>query len=78
MVIAESKTIDNPKPDKNPKKVGYLKMMVIDDLNSDTITDHVKESVENTADLTTDDSSSYTKLKKHVHSPIIRLEFIHG
>ncbi|SFS95085.1 ISXO2-like transposase domain-containing protein, partial [Porphyromonadaceae bacterium NLAE-zl-C104] len=27
-----------------------------------------KEHVESTADLTTDDSTSYTKLKEHVHS----------
>ena len=43
-------------------------MMVIDDLKSETITDHVKEQVENTADLTIDDSTSYTTLKEHVHS----------
>ena len=66
--MAESQTADNPKQGKKPKKVRYLKMMVIDDLKSKTITDNVKEQVENTADLTTDDSSSYTKLKEHVHS----------
>lgn len=43
-------------------------MKVIGDLKSGTITKNVKEHVENTADLTTDDSTSYTKLKEHVHS----------
>ena len=68
LVIAESRTVDHPKPGKKPKKVGYLKMIVVDDLKSETITDHIKERVENTADLTSDDSTSYTKLKKHVRS----------
>ena len=67
-VMAESKTVENPKPGKKPKKVIYLKMKVISDLKSGTITRNVKEYVESTADLTTDDSTSYTKLKEHVHS----------
>jgi uncharacterized membrane-anchored protein YhcB (DUF1043 family) len=66
--MAESKTVENPKPGKKPKKVRYLKMKVINDLKADTITKNVKEHVESTADLTTDDSTSYTKLKEHVHS----------
>ena len=68
LVIAESRTVDNPKQGNKPKKVGYLKMIVVDDLKSSTITDNVKEQVENTADLISDDSTSYTKLKKYVHS----------
>ncbi len=65
--MAESKTVENPKAGKKPKKVRYLKMKVISDLKSETITKNVKDHVENTADLTTDDSASYTKLKEHVH-----------
>jgi len=68
LVMAESKTVENPKPGKKPKKVRYLKMKVINDLKAGTITRNVKEHVESTADLTTDDSTSYTKLKEHVHS----------
>jgi uncharacterized membrane-anchored protein YhcB (DUF1043 family) len=64
----ESKTVENPKAGKKPRKVRYLKMKVISDLKSGTITKNVKEHVENTADLTTDDSTSYTQLKEHVHS----------
>jgi hypothetical protein len=43
-------------------------MKVISDLKSETITKNVKDQIESTADLTTDDSTSYTKLKEHVHS----------
>lgn len=68
LVMAESKTVESPKAGKKPKKVRYLKMKVINDLKSDTITKNVKEHIENTADLTTDDSTSYTQLKEHVHS----------
>jgi len=68
LVMAESKTVENPKAVKKPKKVRYLKMNVISDLKSETITKNVKEHVENKADLMTDDSTSYTKLKEHVHS----------
>lgn len=66
--MAASKTVENPKAGKKPKKVRYLKMKVISDLKSGTIAKNVKEHVEITADLTTDDSTSYTKLKEHVHS----------
>jgi hypothetical protein len=43
-------------------------MKVISDLKSGTITKNVKDQIESTADLTTDDSTSYTKLKEHVRS----------
>lgn len=68
LVIAESKTVENPKPGMKPKKVGHLKMTVIDDLKADTITKNVKEQVEQTSDIISDDSTSYTKLEGHVHS----------
>ena len=68
LVMAESKTAENPKSGKKPKEVRYLKMKVISDLKSNTITKNVKEHIENTADLITDDSTSYTQLKEHVHS----------
>ena len=67
-VMAESKTVENPKTGKKPKRVRYLKMKVISDLKSETITKNVKDQIESTADLTTDDSTSYTELKEHVHS----------
>src|SRR5690554_3375751 len=45
LVMAESKTVENPKPGKKPKKVRYLKMKVISDLKSGTITRNLKEHV---------------------------------
>jgi hypothetical protein len=68
LVMAENKTVESPKAGNKPKKVRYLKMKIINDLKSDTITKNVKEHIENTADLTTDDSTSHTQLKEHVHS----------
>lgn len=68
LIMAESKPVDNPKSGKKPKKVRYIKMIVICDLKSDTMTDNVKKQVENTADLTTDNSTSYTKLEEHVNA----------
>ena len=59
--MAERKTVDHPKQGKKSKKVRYLKMIVIDDLKSDTITENAKEQVENTADLTTCDSTELVK-----------------
>ncbi len=61
-------TDENPKDGMKLKKVGHLKMTVIGDLKADTIADNVKEQVEQTADITSDESTSYTKLKEHVNS----------
>ena len=72
-VMVESKTVKSPKAGKKSKKVRYLKMKVIEDLKSETITKNVKEHVKGTADLTTDDSTSYTKLKEHVHSHAVSI-----
>ncbi len=56
------------------KKVGFLKMVVIPDLKSNTITGEVINNINSNAELTTDDSTSYTKLMNHVkshHSQVI-------
>jgi len=47
LVMAESKTVENPETGKKPKKVRYLKMKVkvINDLKSGSITKNVKEHV---------------------------------
>lgn len=68
LVMTESKTVENPKHGKKPKQVKYLKMKVMEDLLSDTIAKKVKEHVESTADVISDDSTSYTKIKNHVRS----------
>ena len=60
-------------PDKGKgRKVGYLKMKVISDLKSETITTQVKESISSEACLDTGDSTSYVDLKDVVseHRPV--------
>jgi len=68
LVMAESTFVENPKKGRKPKRVSHIKMIVINDLKSNTITDVVKEQVDKSAELITDDSTSYSKLKKHVKS----------
>jgi len=64
---------DAEAPDKGKgRKVGYLKMKVISDLKSETITTQVKESISSEACLDTGDSTSYVDLKDVVseHRPV--------
>ena len=68
LVMAESTFVDSPKNVRKPKSVKHIKMQVIKDLKSITITDIVKEQVDKFAQLITDDSTSYYKLKEHVQS----------
>lgn len=73
LVMAESEFVENPKPGRKPKRVNHIKMQVISDLKSNTITSIVKEQVDKSADLTTDDSTSYTKLIEHVNSHVAKV-----
>jgi hypothetical protein len=70
--MAESKPVEGQttKTGKS-RQVGHLKMIVINDLRSDTITSHVEKSVSNQARIDSDDSTSYGKLKDIVkeHCP---------
>lgn len=68
LVMAESEFVENLKPGQKPKRVNHIKMQVISDLKSNTITSIVKEQIDKSADLITDDSTSYTKLIEHVNS----------
>lgn len=68
VVMTESTIVDNPKPGKKPKRVNHLKMVVIEDLKADTISNTVKDHVGKSAELTTDDATPYTKLAQHVKS----------
>jgi transposase-like protein len=56
-----------------PRQVGHLKMIVINDLKSETITPLVKKNVSDEATIDSDDSTSYVKLKDVVkeHRPQI-------
>lgn len=67
LVMAESKEVEGNTTKKGkPRKVGFLKMQVIDDLKSGTITPIVGQFVSKDAELLTDDSTSYVDLKDKV------------
>ena len=66
VVMSESTFIENPKSGKKPKRNNHLKMLVVYDIKADTISNTVKEDVDPSAELTTDDGTPYTKLAEHV------------
>ena len=63
----------HPRKGKPSKVVGHLKMQVIPDLKTQTVTDVAKKHLEPSVELTTDDSTSYHKLGEHVqkHQTVI-------
>ncbi len=72
LVMAESVIVkDKFTKTGKPRKVRYIKMQVIENLESETITSIVENNVSRTATLDTDDSTSYVKLKNVVkeHNP---------
>ena len=68
LVMTESEFIQNPKPNKKPKRVGHIKMKIVNDLSADTTVEIVKEQVDAQAEITSDDSTSYSKLEQVVKS----------
>lgn len=72
LVMVESKPVEGKTTKTGkPRQVGHLKMIVINDLKSDTITPLVKKNVSDKANIDSDDSTSYVKLKDVVkeHRP---------
>lgn len=72
LVMVESKDSDDKKNRRGkPRKVGHLKMQVIDNLESNTITPVVKDKVSKDSYINSDDSTSYNRLKEIVitHKP---------
>jgi len=64
LVMAESKEIEGETSKKGkPRKVGYIKMLVINDLKADTITPLVSQHISEQAILLTDNSNSYNGLQ---------------
>lgn len=79
LVMAESEIIESPKKGKKPRRVGYLKMKVIEDLKAETITPIVKSLVNSKSSIDTDGSNSYVELSKfveHHHAEVIPKEKI--
>lgn len=67
LVMAESSAVDGtPSKKGRPRKVRYIKMQVVGNLKTDTITALVEVNVTKTASLDTDNSTSYGKLKSVV------------
>lgn len=72
LVMAESQPSDKKKTKKGkPRQVGHIKMMVINDLKSETITSLVKDNVLQQSTIDSDNSTSYVNLKDIVkeHQP---------
>jgi hypothetical protein len=71
LVMAESKAVENPKPGKKSRKVGHIKMKVIQDIKSETIDNVVAENVSEKSTIKSDDSTSYVGLCGKVghHTP---------
>jgi len=78
LVMTESAKVSEPKKGKKNRKVGHIKMKVIEDLKSKTIDEVVAQSVSKESRLTTDDSTSYVNLgdmvKEHVSKVIPKQE----
>lgn len=72
VVMAESKPVEGKATKKGkPRKVGHLKMIVIDNLLSKTIDSVVEQHIDRDAIINSDDSTSYVNLKNLVkeHRP---------
>ena len=67
IVMAESEFVESVKKGQKPRRMGYLKMKVIDDLQSETINERVKALASNVTEIDTDDSTSYVDLKDFAH-----------
>ena len=74
LVMVESVPVEGETTKKGKqRKVGHIKMIVIDDLKADTITPIVEANVNKEAIIDSDNSTSYVKLKDIVkeHKPVI-------
>ena len=64
LVMAESTPIEGKTANKGkPRKMGHIKMIVIEDLKSETITPLVEKNVSNESVIDSDHYTSYVKLK---------------
>ena len=77
LVMAESHKVVSVKKGQKPRRVGYLKMQIIEDLEKGTINQIVKDLVSEKSSLDTDGSTSYVELSDYVnehHSEVIAKE----
>jgi len=77
LVLAESKTVDNPELSKKystDRKLGFIKMKVIHSLKMQEVTPKVNDNVATGSTILSDGSNSYNELKKHhEHRPRVVL-----
>jgi transposase-like protein len=75
LVMVESEpSISAPKKGKPNRKVGYLKMIVMEDLKSETINKEVGKSVDKTASVLSDGYTGYVKLKEVITNHYVVVE----
>lgn len=75
LVMVESEpSVKAPKKDKPNRKVGYLKMVVMEDLSSKSINKEVVKSVEESAKVLTDGYKGYAKLKEVISKHLVVVE----
>ena len=72
LVMAESEMVESAKNGQKPRRVGYLKMKVIDDLKKETINAAVQQLASEANQIDTDDSTSYVDLKTLYHDTTLR------
>jgi hypothetical protein len=68
MVMAESTVVKSQKPNKPPRKVNHIKMLVVNNLQKYTAAKVVKEKVDANAEIQSDDATTYKDLKHVVHA----------
>ena len=66
LVMAESVKVESVKKNKKPRRVGYLKMKVVENLQKDTITPLVESLVSSETKIDSDGSTSYVDLGNFV------------
>lgn len=75
LVMVESEpSIEAPKKGKPERKVGYLKMAVMEDLSSKTINKEVAKGIEKSATVLTDGYKGYVKLKEVIAKHLVVVE----
>jgi transposase-like protein len=75
LVMVESEpSISAPKKGKPNRKVGYLKMVVMEDLKSETINKEVGKSVDKMASVLSDGYTGYAKLKEVITNHYVVVE----
>jgi hypothetical protein len=68
LVMAESKTVEPSKKYKHKptKKVGYIKMQLLDDLCKETTNEKVEKTIDEQSSVTTDGANNYNDLKENL------------